>query len=592
MLPPPLEPSLELARLDNWSPLPGESRRKNDSTQSRILGRGVDGQGGGETLVDLKRPDNIGRLPDDFAECETIQVKYCHPVSNENITEDVYLDPRDSWCSAEGVLLVTVAALNALQQRLDKEHFRQLGTTRAMDMCRRDFLRERQYLSEELRKVGERVPEVRKNVQEELETFVEEEAKLKAAELLEAEETQAQTRLRYTFSTQLSAGDAGELSYPGSPSSARSLGHSRSKHSTSHLTGSVDISDGKEAFTNDSGQMDRRGTLLNSMQKSRGVRADSVLERSRSQVTTIAELEYDDADGSLDDDERARRLREAEEQAKVLREKEEERKEILHEAAMAIAPAWPSDNDLLEHLRMAGNDPNCDQITQRVLLKEMRRAIGDVASERDRLRKILGPLDGGEGKVIEALLAAGGGASLPTIVCAVHDFVKTAESKQAVEDAATNNLRGRYKQMFELKQKLRPEVEAWMETLKYDEEDAARLMCMERELTNSEEELERGRQEYEDEVAAKFAEQRSLNLAMDEDKLLEEVAALQSPEDRQRTLDDEAYIKHAHEETQVLADELRTMERKYARYAKVLEAHGSAELDVMLTESEANNKTN
>eukprot|EP00928_Gymnodinium_smaydae_P023789 TRINITY_DN19490_c0_g2_i1.p1 TRINITY_DN19490_c0_g2~~TRINITY_DN19490_c0_g2_i1.p1 ORF type:complete len:960 (-),score=231.57 TRINITY_DN19490_c0_g2_i1:286-3165(-) len=113
-------------------------------------------------------PDPLGgESPDDILaeDCSAVDPKsltisYKEPHTGKTLTEDVFIDPRDSWCvgSGGGTLLVCASAVEALQQRLNKEQATCDDSRSVLNTCRRDYLREHQYLTEELKRLVVEIP--------------------------------------------------------------------------------------------------------------------------------------------------------------------------------------------------------------------------------------------------------------------------------------------------------------------------------------------------------------------------------------------------------------------------------------------------
>lgn len=96
--------------------------------------------------------------------CESIRVSYQDPATKTRKSEDAFLDPRDSWSSGGNLLLVDAAAVNALQKKADKEQSFAISSMFATERCRRDYLREQQYLLGQLRRLLETTPNVPKQM--------------------------------------------------------------------------------------------------------------------------------------------------------------------------------------------------------------------------------------------------------------------------------------------------------------------------------------------------------------------------------------------------------------------------------------------
>eukprot|EP00929_Paragymnodinium_shiwhaense_P043881 TRINITY_DN22532_c0_g1_i1.p1 TRINITY_DN22532_c0_g1~~TRINITY_DN22532_c0_g1_i1.p1 ORF type:complete len:944 (-),score=327.83 TRINITY_DN22532_c0_g1_i1:337-3168(-) len=113
---------------------------------------------------------------DDFRTvgAETLRISYREPRTGVPLTEDVFIDPRDCWCGKTdgSTLLVTSSAIEALQRQLTAEQTLGDASLEALNLCRRDYLREHQYLVEELRKVADaiKVPSLAAELQTTLQT--------------------------------------------------------------------------------------------------------------------------------------------------------------------------------------------------------------------------------------------------------------------------------------------------------------------------------------------------------------------------------------------------------------------------------------
>eukprot|EP00747_Dinoflagellata_sp_TGD_P093228 gnl/TRDRNA2_/TRDRNA2_165699_c0_seq1.p1 gnl/TRDRNA2_/TRDRNA2_165699_c0~~gnl/TRDRNA2_/TRDRNA2_165699_c0_seq1.p1 ORF type:complete len:1065 (-),score=316.38 gnl/TRDRNA2_/TRDRNA2_165699_c0_seq1:35-3208(-) len=105
-----------------------------------------------------KQAEEAVALPEDSVRVrpDSIRISYKDPRTGDELIEDVFLDPRDSWCEATGkVILVTAKSLLDLQKMMSKETDYTTSTQQTLDLCRRDYLREHQRLMEELRKISE-----------------------------------------------------------------------------------------------------------------------------------------------------------------------------------------------------------------------------------------------------------------------------------------------------------------------------------------------------------------------------------------------------------------------------------------------------
>eukprot|EP00930_Biecheleria_cincta_P066878 TRINITY_DN531_c1_g1_i1.p1 TRINITY_DN531_c1_g1~~TRINITY_DN531_c1_g1_i1.p1 ORF type:complete len:983 (-),score=302.74 TRINITY_DN531_c1_g1_i1:23-2947(-) len=96
--------------------------------------------------------------------CESIRVSYQDPATKVRKSEDAFLDPRDAWSSGGNLLLVDAAAVSALQKKADKEQSFAISSMFATERCRRDYLREQQYLLGQLRRLLETTPNVPKQM--------------------------------------------------------------------------------------------------------------------------------------------------------------------------------------------------------------------------------------------------------------------------------------------------------------------------------------------------------------------------------------------------------------------------------------------
>lgn len=279
--------------------------------------------------------------------CESLRISYLDPLSKtgERLTEDVFIDPRDSWCDGGDTLLVSAHALQSLQHALDRESKYAKGTTDTVDKCRHDYLRELHYLLEELKRLSDSNPQ---------------------------------------FAPEIKA----------------------------------------------------------TLEKVGGVQEEG--------EGFGATLSPEDAEC----------------------------------IAASVGPREAADKELVDQLQDAklGTD---DELTMRLLLKKLRDATQSLMKERDRLRKILGPLDGDSSKMIEALLAAaeGEGATLCDIVVGVQDAAKTEQGKQDVEDAATDHLRDKHARLAAQLAELEPKVERWRATLAEMEEREAKIWDLTEEVT-------------------------------------------------------------------------------------------------------------
>eukprot|EP00927_Polykrikos_kofoidii_P030768 TRINITY_DN26488_c0_g1_i1.p1 TRINITY_DN26488_c0_g1~~TRINITY_DN26488_c0_g1_i1.p1 ORF type:complete len:926 (+),score=204.73 TRINITY_DN26488_c0_g1_i1:147-2924(+) len=88
----------------------------------------------------------------------TLQVCYNEPTQGTPLTENVFIDPRDTWCIGDGqggdVLFVTAAAVEALQRRLTKEAAWTDGAIASLNATRHDYLLEHRVLVEELQRLA------------------------------------------------------------------------------------------------------------------------------------------------------------------------------------------------------------------------------------------------------------------------------------------------------------------------------------------------------------------------------------------------------------------------------------------------------
>jgi len=94
-----------------------------------------------------------------LASCQSLRISYKDPSFTDRLTEDVFLDPRDSLHSSEdGLLLVSCHGVSALQQQSNRENRWVESVHAVVNSCRHDYLREHQYLLEELRKIARMAP--------------------------------------------------------------------------------------------------------------------------------------------------------------------------------------------------------------------------------------------------------------------------------------------------------------------------------------------------------------------------------------------------------------------------------------------------
>mmetsp|Transcript_98710 Transcript_98710/g.156029 ORF Transcript_98710/g.156029 Transcript_98710/m.156029 type:complete len:913 (+) Transcript_98710:127-2865(+) len=179
--------------------------------------------------------------------------------------------------------------------------------------------------------------------------------------------------------------------------------------------------------------------------------------------------------------------REAAESGKGVSEEEAET------VAETVGPRVETDEALIVHLEKSGISRECE-LTLRILLKHMHVETDDLVAERDRLLKVLGPMDSqtAQAKVVEALLAAaqGEGATMCDLILAVQDHMKTDDMRQAIEDVVTSKLRERYDRLEDVYADLVPKVENWRATLAASEEREAKIFYLKEEKAEKQVELE------------------------------------------------------------------------------------------------------
>lgn len=199
-------------------------------------------------------------------------------------------------------------------------------------------------------------------------------------------------------------------------------------------------------------------------------------------------------------------------------------KEEAQVVAERIAPREKSDEELIRHMDLAGLS-QLDELSLRILLKQMHVGVDDLIKERARLLAILGPMDGqnNQEKNLDALLAAasGEGATIGDLILAVQDHMRTDEQRQVIEDLVTEKLRTRYGRLEENYEDLVPKLEMWRSTLADNEERAARLFGLQQE----EQEMEQQVAEWHRIENAKRAAWEAKNDPTKKKALLEEKAA-------------------------------------------------------------------
>lgn len=85
-----------------------------------------------------------------------LRISYRQPRTGQSLQEIVYVDRRDKWCSPDGgTLLVPTAAVEALQCNLQLQRDATTDTIGVLDAARRNYLREHQYLIEELGRLAQ-----------------------------------------------------------------------------------------------------------------------------------------------------------------------------------------------------------------------------------------------------------------------------------------------------------------------------------------------------------------------------------------------------------------------------------------------------
>eukprot|EP00971_Amphidinium_carterae_P044091 867704-Amphidinium_carterae.1 len=82
--------------------------------------------------------------------CRPMRIQYWNPWEDEPVNEAAYVDPQDEWDGGSGALLVSINALNALKNRSALQYRYHEETLLSVERCRRDYLREQQYLLDEL----------------------------------------------------------------------------------------------------------------------------------------------------------------------------------------------------------------------------------------------------------------------------------------------------------------------------------------------------------------------------------------------------------------------------------------------------------
>lgn len=153
--------------------------------------------------------------PEGPTPCQSLRISYKDPRFHDLLTEEVFLDPRDTLLGDNGLLLVNAAGVTALQQKSDREHRWAQSAQTTIGSCRRDYLREQQYLLGELTRlqaIAQNAPKmVEKDIAELMESAMKsaEQAAQDPASLVSEDDIQYLAEV--TGGTRISPGDDDEL---------------------------------------------------------------------------------------------------------------------------------------------------------------------------------------------------------------------------------------------------------------------------------------------------------------------------------------------------------------------------------------------
>mmetsp|Transcript_58836 Transcript_58836/g.137414 ORF Transcript_58836/g.137414 Transcript_58836/m.137414 type:complete len:953 (+) Transcript_58836:115-2973(+) len=231
--------------------------------------------------------------------------------------------------------------------------------------------------------------------------------------------------------------------------------------------------------------------------------------------------------------------------------------EDVHSLACGVGPRSASDKELEEQLHRHGLSTD-DELTTRLLLRELREKTRANLMERDRLYKIYAPLEGLERtNVAESMMSAIDEEKVPLedALYVMRDMERTEHGRNAINDAVTDNIRFKYDKTLQEEQKMESEIMKSREKLALEEILAGRSHTLREEIVKE--------REHQEEQAAKHA-RRWEEFEAEQERLMKKELESSMTQDDPLVLQ-EARVRQIQEENAEMEKHVHDMEEKVAK---------------------------